>query len=327
MDGTGCFRSILCPVDFSEHSIEALRLAIGLAGRDEAQLTVLTVNEPLLVEAAATKCGATYLERETERELTNLVLGVMPGTADWAPVPHIAVRGGKPHTEILGCATEEHADLIVMGTQGLGGDRAMFCGSVTERVLRHATIPVLAVPLAAPALVIFTNHSPIFHVGHVLAPVDFGPGTAHHVRIAEDVAHGFGASLLLVHALNELRGPAALRFALRGRERERTEEARERLLQLASTRCGADVEACVVSGKPADEIAGIASRHGVGMIVMGLSGEGASESRPGSVAYRVLTMTPVPVLALPPAQNEEAEQTPRRDSRTGAVGLTCPSTN
>ena len=45
--GSGSFRSILCPVDFSEHSIEALRFAIGLAGRDQAHLTVLTVNEPL----------------------------------------------------------------------------------------------------------------------------------------------------------------------------------------------------------------------------------------------------------------------------------------
>jgi Universal stress protein family len=47
------FRSIVCPVDFSEHSVQALRLAVGLAGRDQARLTVLTVNEPLLVEAAA----------------------------------------------------------------------------------------------------------------------------------------------------------------------------------------------------------------------------------------------------------------------------------
>ena len=71
--GSGSFRSILCPVDFSEHSIEALRFAIGLAGRDQARLTILTVNEPLLVEAASADYGATYLEREAERELLRLV--------------------------------------------------------------------------------------------------------------------------------------------------------------------------------------------------------------------------------------------------------------
>ncbi|MGH9147544.1 MAG: universal stress protein [Vicinamibacterales bacterium] len=311
--GSSSFRSILCPVDFSEHSIEALRVAIGLAGRDQAHLTVLTVNEPLLIEAASANCGATYLERETERELTNLVLGLMPGTADWAPVPHNAVRAGKPATEILECAAEEHADLIVMGTHGLSGYRRLFFGSVTEGVLRHSTIPVLAVPLLAPHVIVFTDRKPVFHIGRVLAPVDFGMSTDSHVVLAQKVAASFGASLLLVHVLSELRGPAALRFALRGRDGERTKEARQRLLQLAGSRNPADVETCIVSGNPADEIAEVAARHGVGLIVMGLSGEGASESRPGSVAYRVLTMTSVPVLALPPAQDERTKHTAKRE--------------
>jgi hypothetical protein len=51
----------------------------------------------------------------------------------------------------------------------------------------------------------------------------------------------------------------------------------------------------------------------VGLIVMGLSGAGASDARPGSVAYRVLTMTPVPVLALPPAQDEKTQHAARSE--------------
>ena len=319
--GSGSFRSILCPVDFSEHSIEALHFAIGLAGRDQAHLTVLTVNEPLMVEAAAARCGEKYLERETEREQTNLVLQLMPG-ADWAPVPHSAVRAGKPATEILECAAEEHADLIVMGTHGLTGYRRLFFGSVTERVLRHSPIPVLAVPLLTPHAIVFTDRGPVFHIGQVLAPVDFGMSTDSHVVLAQKVAASFGVSLLLVHVLSELRGPAALRVALRDRDRERTKEARERLFQLAASRNPADVETFVVSGNPADEIAEVAARHGVGLIVMGLSGEGASESRPGSVAYRVLTMTSVPVLALPPAQDQTPNHRPKMEPTMHAVGLT-----
>ena len=326
--GSGSFRSILCPVDFSEHSIEALRFAIGLAGRDQARLTILTVNEPLLVEAASADYGAAYLEREAERELTNLVLGLMPGTADWAPVPHSAVRAGKPHTEILECAAEQQADLIVMGTHGLGGYRRLFFGSVTERVLRHSPIPILAVPILAPQVVVFADRSPVFHIGQVLAPVDFGPSTDYQVRLAKRVADSFGASLLLVHVLSELRGPAGLRFVLRGHDRERTEAARERLSELAAARCTNHVETCVLSGKPADAIAEITAQHGVGLIVMGRSGESASESRLGSIAYRVLTMAKAPVLALPPVLQEAAtagEHATRMDFRTRAVGLTCPS--
>jgi nucleotide-binding universal stress UspA family protein len=312
MGRAGTFRSILCPIDFSEHSIEALRFAIGLAGRDQAHLTVLTVNERLMVEAAAAKCGEKYLERETEREQTHHVLQLMPG-ADWAPVPHNAVRAGKPHTEILECAAEEQADLIVMGTHGLSGYRRLFFGSVTERVLRDSPIPVLVVPLLAPHVVVFTNRGPVFHIGHVLAPVDFGPSSHDHVGLAEDVAASFGALLLLVHVLRELRGPARLRLVLQGNGRERTDEARERLFQLASTRSPGAVETCVVSGDPADEIAEVAAQHGVGLIVMGLSGAGASDTRPGSVAYRVLTMSPVPVLALPPARDEKTQDAAKRE--------------
>jgi nucleotide-binding universal stress UspA family protein len=244
----------------------------------------------------------------------------MPG-ADWAPVPHSAVRAGRPHTEILECAAEEQADLIVMGTHGLSGYRRLFFGSVTERVLRDSPIPVLAVPLLAPHVVVFTDRRPVFHLGHVLAPVDFGPSTDYHVGLAQDVAASFGASLLLVHVLRELRGPAGLRLALQGHERERTDEARKRLFQLASTRNPADVETYVVSGNPADEIAEIAARHGVGLIVMGLSGAGASDTRPGSVAYRVLTMTPVPVLALPPAQDGKTQQAAKREENPFSILL------
>jgi hypothetical protein len=51
----------------------------------------------------------------------------------------------------------------------------------------------------------------------------------------------------------------------------------------------------------------------VGLIVMGLSGAGASDTRPGSVAYRVLTMSPVPVLALPPARDEKTQDAAKRE--------------
>jgi nucleotide-binding universal stress UspA family protein len=79
----------------------------------------------------------------------------------------------------------------------------------------------------------------------------------------------------------------------------RIKEAGERLTRLArANNGGVVVETRVASGHPADEIARIAIEREVGLIVMGLTGDGASGSCPGSVAYRVLTMAPAPVLAL-----------------------------
>ena len=55
---------------------------------------------------------------------------------------------GEPAAAIFEAATADATDLIVMGTQGLGGFRKWLLGSTTERLLRRTHLPVLAVPLA-----------------------------------------------------------------------------------------------------------------------------------------------------------------------------------
>jgi nucleotide-binding universal stress UspA family protein len=55
------------------------------------------------------------------------------------------LKTGVPHAEIVGAAAQEHSNLIVMGTHGRGGlDRALL-GSVTDRVVRLASCPVVTV--------------------------------------------------------------------------------------------------------------------------------------------------------------------------------------
>lgn len=55
------------------------------------------------------------------------------------------LRRGVPHQEILDCADEEDVDVIVMATHGRRGVRRFLLGSVTENVLRQATVPVFVV--------------------------------------------------------------------------------------------------------------------------------------------------------------------------------------
>jgi nucleotide-binding universal stress UspA family protein len=55
------------------------------------------------------------------------------------------VRVGAPWSEIVNLAREEHADMIVMGTQGRTGLDRLLLGSVAERVIRQAPCPVLTV--------------------------------------------------------------------------------------------------------------------------------------------------------------------------------------
>jgi nucleotide-binding universal stress UspA family protein len=56
------------------------------------------------------------------------------------------LRVGRPAEEILDTADEGDFDLVVLGHRGMGAARRFLMGSVSERVVRHATRPVLVVP-------------------------------------------------------------------------------------------------------------------------------------------------------------------------------------
>src|SRR5688572_18085208 len=161
-------RSILSPVDFSEQSRHALRWAAAVAARFGSQLTVVSVVDPLLAEAARVRLGVDLAKQETEPALREFVAATWTGTT---PAPtQIAVRTaiGDAAGSILDIAETERADLIVMGTQGLGGFRKWLLGSTTERLLRRTKVPVLAVPSPDESVTREAGS-----ISHVLAATDF----------------------------------------------------------------------------------------------------------------------------------------------------------
>lgn len=137
------FTSILCPVDFSEHSERALGYAIKLASLTGSHLTIVHVVAQLLVTAAEAAGSSDTLTTQTQQEIQSLLSRVAPKTTK--PVA-IAIEVGDPPDQILKQVDECAVDLIVMGTQGLEGARRLMFGSTTEAVLRQSRVPVLAVP-------------------------------------------------------------------------------------------------------------------------------------------------------------------------------------
>lgn len=141
------FKSILCPVDFSEHSERALGYAIDLAALTGAHLTIVTVVDAFLDAASHASGTHDALTTQTQQEIQDLLARV----ATRRDLPHerlgIAVAVGNPSEQILKQADECESDLIVMGTQGLTGATRLIFGSTTEGVLRESRVPVLAVPL------------------------------------------------------------------------------------------------------------------------------------------------------------------------------------
>jgi nucleotide-binding universal stress UspA family protein len=140
------YRSILCPVDFSRHSREALRQAASIARRPGGRLIVIYVDDPLLVQAAARGYNAPAVMRDTRRELERFVarsLTAAPGRS--APTTVVSAFG-TPDVEIVKAARRLRCDLIVIGTHGRRGVARLFLGSTAQGVLKRSGVPVLAIP-------------------------------------------------------------------------------------------------------------------------------------------------------------------------------------
>ncbi len=145
--GTVLFRHIVCPVDFSAASLSALRHAWKLAEESGSEVTILHVLEFFVEDEPAAKVAGfdvpefrRYLEQDARERLH----GIVSQEARGRRARERVVRG-RPWQEILRVASEERADLVVMGVRGRNPvDLAVF-GSTTQHVVRGATVPVLVV--------------------------------------------------------------------------------------------------------------------------------------------------------------------------------------
>ena len=84
---------MLCPIDFSTPSRAALRYAVAIAEHYGSRLTVMTVADPLLAEAAAIQGGADWLVNDCDRELRRFVDQTMDHRSAFAL--EVEVRGRR----------------------------------------------------------------------------------------------------------------------------------------------------------------------------------------------------------------------------------------
>ena len=144
------FKEILVPVDFSDSSLSAVRLAIRLARAGQGRITLLHVGVmPASTYTDLAAYGVTppetlvalHEEMATEQKhaLERVAREEIPDDVVWRTVS----REGFPPEEIVAEVANSGADLLVMGTHGRSGLTRVLLGSVAERVLRACTVPVL----------------------------------------------------------------------------------------------------------------------------------------------------------------------------------------
>jgi nucleotide-binding universal stress UspA family protein len=295
--------SVLCPIDFSTPARAALRYAIAVAEHCRGRLTLVTVNDPLLAEAADIQLGPHWLLEDSARELRRFFEKTMEHRSAFRLDVDYVVVGGHPAQEILKAATQQRCDLIVMSTHGLTGMRKLFFGATTERVLRESSVPVLVTPPTEPGPLYLEEFAT--QVRRVLVPVDLSPAAKPQIRVAAGLAGALHVPMLLMHVVEPLRYPsfaAADTLRIDAERRIRAEQA------LAGLRLDVSpavmTEAITALGDPAEEISKIARERRAGLIVVGLHDSATSNARLGSVTYRVLCLSQRLVLALPPGRNQ-----------------------
>jgi nucleotide-binding universal stress UspA family protein len=140
------FKRILVPHDFSDHATAALRVAADLARANSGRLIVVhavTPFDPITAippGEAAMIIPPAELIASAQKQLVALVDKVIGSRGPKADVRAVL---GDPYQVTMEAARE--ADSIVMATAGRTGLAHLLIGSVAEKIVRHATVPVLTI--------------------------------------------------------------------------------------------------------------------------------------------------------------------------------------
>jgi len=282
---------VLAAVDFSESSRRALTFAARLARHADARLHVVHAQDPLLANAA--RAAGVDIDAETRAELSTFMQNAPPA-GDWSPF--LEVADGPAVSVLSGAADRENADVIVVGAHGMSGIGRLMFGSTTEGMLREVDHSVFVIPDSwTPPR---ADSDDLSGIGPVVAGVEPTPAAIAAAHAADDLARLLGTSLQLLHVVPP---PSVLsRWSAHAEtaQRERLDDARERLREAAATRNVTAEKILVSSGAVAEQLAEAVREEGHRhpLLVLGRRSRAERGGTPGSTAVRVLTLAQVPVL-------------------------------
>lgn len=140
------WKKFVVPVDFSKHCIPAVKMGAQLAKKHGGTLHLVHAVEMVYAtgfEFAAALPVEKDLLAHAEEEIQTLAKGNVGADVDCKTI----VRNGQAYRVVVEYAEEIDADLVVITTHGYTGLKHLALGSVAERIVRHAEVPVIVVPV------------------------------------------------------------------------------------------------------------------------------------------------------------------------------------
>lgn len=300
------FKNVVLTTDLSANADAAIPLAAALAKRNNGTIHLFHAFEETSTDAllegvvigSIAWLNAIHRQREKDvKELSSAIALKYGVNTDYA------IGRGNPAVEVTKFAERCKADLIVTSTHGWTGLTHLVLGSVAERVLRLSRVPVLTIK---PGGISFDSKSKL---KTVLMPTDFSENANAAKPYAVALAQKDGAKLTLVHVIDDSVYYTTLEPGLYLADSKQWIEAlradaEKKLSDTAGSitaNSGVKCEIIQASGLAADRICQIAKDRKADLIVISTHGyTGLSHLVFGSVAEKVVRMSPIPVLSVKP---------------------------
>jgi len=283
------YEDILLPFDGSDGAAEALHHAAEIAHWADATIHLLfladttrdsvTVVQNQTVDALVQK-GKDIVE---EAEKTLHTLGSDYGSD---------VVQGNPAPTIVEYAEQYGHDLIVMPTHGRQGVSRYLLGSVTEKVVRLASVPVLTARMQPDEQLKFPYEN-------VLIPTDGGAGAPRVAEYGLSLAAALDATVHVLSVVEE-RSLGVEMSSKDSQKRERAAaDAVEDVVSEAESLGVTETVRHIEHGTPVQKILDTIDANDIGAVVMGTTGKrGTDRILLGSVAEKTVRSAPVPVITV-----------------------------
>jgi nucleotide-binding universal stress UspA family protein len=292
-------KGVVYPTDLSEASARAYGYAESIAARYGAKLYVIHVvlspffAYPDELGGQATAEVLRDFRGYAENQLAKFMRERTHHAAEHGIETECALLEGPITAEILEFAKAKAANLIVMGTHGRQGADRQTLGSVTEKVLRKASCPVLAIRKPEHSFVTPGSNTNAVMLRKILYCTDFSKDSSRASDYAFSLAMEYEAEITLLHVLEDIPRSGDAQAAM--------DEAKERLRAIipheAGSRCISPIKVRI--GRPYQEIVQLALEDRTDLVVLGVRGRNILDlALFGSTTHRVLQLGPCPVLAV-----------------------------
>ncbi|WP_076431069.1 universal stress protein [Haladaptatus litoreus] len=292
------YEDILLPFDGSDGAIDVLHHGSAIARWADATMHVLFV-------ADTTRDSVVTIEGQVVDALEDQGENIVEEAAEALKNSGIRYKTdviqGNPAPSIANYAERYGHDLIVMPTHGRTGVSRYLIGSVTEKVVRLSSVPVLTARIQPDERLDFPYED-------ILIPTDGSRSATHAVR------HGLSFAAVLdatVHALSVV-DETSLGFDVRNTASEVSGEqvannAVDDLLSEAKSHGVTNTVSHVSHGSPFEEILNYIESNDIDAVVMGTTGRrGTDRILFGSVAEKTVRSAPVPVITVSEDDTKES---------------------